>query len=132
MKKYTLAILIGGGLSAILGFMVFNFLPIVPPSEKYDVSIDPILVKDDMGTEMHVAIKNTGINSLTNVTIYYGGTAKPDVIPILLPGEKVSLSPPEGSDIKEVRVTANEGLDVIKPYRVPASAPFVGNSGYGG
>jgi len=112
--------------------MVFNFLPIVPPSEKYDVSIDPILVKDNMGTETHVTIKNTGMNSLTNVTIYYGGTARPDVIPILHPGEKVLLSPPEGSDIEEVRVTANEGLDVTKSYRVPASAPFVGNSGYGG
>jgi len=112
--------------------MVLTFLPIIPPSEKYDISVDPIIVKDDMGTEIHVAIKNTGMNTLTNVTVIYGGTAKSDVIPSLNPGEKISLSPPQGSDLSYVRVTTNEGIDITQPYRTPASAPFVGNSGFGG
>ena len=132
MNNRVLIAIIGGGISALVAFLVLTFLPIIPPSEKYDISVDPIIVKDDMGTEVHVAIKNTGINALTNVTVIYGGTAKSDVIPSLNPGEKISLSPPQGSDLSYVRVTTNEGIDVTQPYRTPASAPFVGNSGYGG
>ena len=132
MNNRVLTIIIGGGLSALGAFLVLTFLPIIPPSEKYDISLDPIIVKDDMGTEVHVAIKNTGMDPLTNVTVIYGGPTKPDIIPVLNPGEKISLSPPQGSDLNQVRVTSDQGIDVTQPYRTPASAPFVGNSGYGG
>jgi hypothetical protein len=132
LNNRILAIIIGGGVSALGAFLVLTFLPIIPPSEKYAISVDPIIVRDDMGTEIHVALKNTGIYALTNVTVMYGGATKPDVIPILNPGDKISLSPPQGGSLNQVRVTTNEGIDVIQPYRTPASAPFVGNSGYGG
>ena len=85
-----------------------------------------------MGTETHVTIKNTGTDTLTNIIVNYGGTAKPDVISKLDSGEKISLSPPVGSELKFVKVTADQGIDLTKPYRTPASASFVGNSGYGG
>ncbi len=96
------------------------------------MSVDPIIVKDDMGTETHVAIRNTGTNALTNIVVEYGGPTKPDVIPILNPGEKISLSPPDGSTLNEVQVTADQGINITKEYRTPASISFVGNSGYGG
>lgn len=126
-----LAIVIGGGLTAITVFLVFSFL-LSTPTQKYDISIDPIIVRDSMGTETHVSIKNTGMDALTNVKVDYGGTAKPDLIALLSPGEKISLSPPSGSDLTSVRVTTDQGIDVTKQYREPASAPFIGNSGYGG
>lgn len=85
-----------------------------------------------MGTETHVAIKNTGMNALTNIVVHYGGTAKSDIITTLNPGEKISLSPPEGSELEEVRVTTDQGINITKEYRTPVSASFVGNSGYGG
>ena len=85
-----------------------------------------------MGTETHVAIKNTGMNALTNIVIRYGGTAKSDIIPTLNPGEKISLSPQDGSELREVQVTTDQGINITKEYRTPASASFVGNSGYGG
>lgn len=85
-----------------------------------------------MGTETHVSIKNTGTDALTNIVVNYGGTAKPDVIPKLNPGEKISLSPPVGSELKVVRVTTDEGIEITKEYRTPTSLIFVGNSGYGG
>lgn len=132
MNNLSLTIIIGGGLSALVIFLVVTFVPIIPPSEKYDISVDPIIVKDDMGTEIHVAIKNIGMNPLTNVTVIYGGPTRPDIIPVLNPGEKISLSPPQGSDLNQVRVIADQGINVTQPYRTPASAPFVGNSGYGG
>ena len=102
------------------------------PMSKYSISVDPIIVKDEMGIETHVSIKNTGMSELTNIIVYYGGTAKSDIIPALAPGEKISLSPPEGSELVQVRVTTDQGIDITKEYRTPASASFVGNSGYGG
>ncbi len=132
MKKPILSIAIGGCFAAVTIFLVFSFLPIIPTSAKYNISIDPVIVKDEMGTETHVAIKNTGTNALTNVIVYYGGTAKPDVIAILNPGEKISLSPPDGSSLDVVHVTSDQGINMTQEYRTPTSVNFVGNSGYGG
>jgi len=131
LKAPILALVIGGGLTAITIFLVFNFL-VVTPTQKYDIAVDPILVKDSMGTETHVVIKNTGMDVLTNIRVDYGGTARPDVIPLLQPGEKISLSPPVGSDLTTVRVTTDQGINITQSYREPASVPFIGNSGYGG
>ncbi len=132
MKRSIITVAIGGGFAAVVAFLLLVFLPIIPTSEKYSLAVDPIIVQDAMGTETHVAIKNTGSSSLTNIVINYGGTAKPDIIPILEPGEKVSLSPPEGSKLDQVHITTNEGINMTKEYRTPTSADFVGNSGYGG
>ncbi len=122
----------GGGFAAVAIFFLVIFLPIIPISEKYSISVDPIIVKDEMGTETHVAIRNIGTDVLTHVVVYYGGSAKSDIIPTLSPGEKISLSPPEGSELNEVRITTDQGINITKEYRTPASASFVGNSGYGG
>ncbi|NHH97083.1 hypothetical protein DYY66_1352 [Candidatus Nitrosotalea sp. FS] len=132
MKKSILSIAMGGGFAAVAIFLLVIFLPIIPISEKYSISVDPIIVKDEMGTETHVAIRNTGTDALTHVVVYYGGSAKSDIIPTLNPGEKISLSPPEGSELNEVRITTDQGINITKEYRTPASASFVGNSGYGG
>ncbi|MGI0065231.1 MAG: hypothetical protein ACREA5_05480 [Nitrosotalea sp.] len=132
MKKSILSIIIGGCVAMITVFFLVILLPIIPISEKYSMSVDPIIVKDDMGTETHVAIRNTGTNALTNIVVVYGGDTKPDVIPILNPGEKISLSPPEGSPLNEVQVTDDQEINITKEYRTPASISFVGNSGFGG
>lgn len=132
MKKPFLSIVLGGGFAAVAIFFLAIFLPIIPISEKYSISVDPIIVKDEMGTETHVAIRNTGTDALTHVVVYYGGSAKSDIIPTLNPGEKISLSPPEGSELNVVRITTDQGINITKEYRTPASASFVGNSGYGG
>ena len=132
MKKPILSIAIGGCFAAVTIFLVFSFLPIIPTSAKYSISVDPVIVKDEMGTETHVSIKNTGTDVLTNVIVRYGGTAKPDVIAILNPGDKISLSPPDGSSLDVVRVTSDQGINMTQEYRTPTSANFVGNSGYGG
>lgn len=132
MKVSILIALVGVGFVATGIFLAFNFIPTLNTSEKFSVFVDPVIVKDSMGTETHVTIKNTGTNTLTNLTIHYGGSVKPEIIPILNPGEKISLSPPEGSNLEEIRVTSDEGINVTQPFRTPASANFVGNSGFGG
>ena len=131
MKTPILTIGLGAGVAGIAIILVFSFVWSTP-TQKYEISVDPIIVKDSMGTETHVTIKNIGYAALTNVKVDYGGTSKPDLIQILNPGDKIALSPPEGSDLTQVRVTADQGIDVTQQYREPASVPFVGNSGYGG
>lgn len=132
LKKPILLAAIWGSFVLITVFFLIILLPVIPISEKYSMSVDPIIIKDDMGTETHVAIRNTGTNALTNIVVEYGGATKPDVIPILNPGEKVSLSPPDGSVLNEVQVTTDQGINITKEYRTPASISFVGNSGFGG
>jgi hypothetical protein len=132
LKKPILSILMGIVLAAVGVYITVSFLPVISTSEKYNISVDPIIVTDHMGTETHVALRNTGKNTLTNVTVQYSGTTRSDIIPILNPGEKVSLSPPDASDLSNVRVTTDQGINVTKQYRTPTSVDFVGNSGYGG
>lgn len=124
LKKPFLVVVIGGGLSTLFIFLTFTFLPVISPTEKYSISVNPIMIKDDMGIETHVEIKNTGIDSLTNVKVDYGGTAKPDVILLLHPGEKITLSPPTGSNLEDVKVTTDQEIEVVEPYNIPVSTPF--------
>ncbi|WP_101478171.1 hypothetical protein [Candidatus Nitrosotalea bavarica] len=132
MKRSLFTLVLVGGFSAIIIFLVTSFLPLTITSEKYSILVDPIMIQDEMGTETHVTIKNTGTDTLTNIVVNYGEAVKPDVIPKLDSGEKISLSPPVGSDLKVVKVTTDEGIDITKVYRTPTSVSFVGNSGYGG
>jgi hypothetical protein len=39
------------------------------------------------------------------------------------PGEKIYLSPPEGSRLDVVEVTTNEGVNMTKEYRKPIKLP---------
>jgi len=41
------------------------------------------------------------------------------------------LSPPYGSDLGQVRVTADDGIDIAQSYRSPLNAPLIGNGGFG-
>jgi len=120
---------IGGGIVAVLVAATAFFASY--PAQDYAISVDPLLSKGPGGTYTHVTIKNTGKQPLTNVKIDYGGTTKPEFIPVLIPGEKIMLSPPDGSDLGQVRVTADDGIDIAQPYRSPLNAPLIGNGGFG-
>lgn len=93
------------------------------PTEEYAVFLDPFKDKQSLVTDTHVTVQNVGKAPLTNVKVEYGGTSKPDVIPVLKPGEKVILSPSAGSDLQEVTVTTDQGINVTKPYRTPINMP---------
>jgi hypothetical protein len=98
---------------------------------RYALSVDPVISKGDFGTYTHVIIKNTGRQPVTNVKVDYGSQAKPDLIPVINPGERIMLSPPDGSDLSQVRVTADGGIDIVEQYRSPTNAPMIGNGGFG-
>lgn len=120
MRKSFLAAICGG--VATVGIIVAMFI-IQGPTEEYAIFLDPFKDKQSLVTDTHVTVQNVGKEPLTNVKVDYGGTSKPDIIPMLKPGEKVILSPSAGSDLQEVTVTTDQGVNVTKPYRTPINMP---------
>ncbi|MCH2407274.1 MAG: hypothetical protein MK224_04865, partial [Candidatus Nitrosopelagicus sp.] len=84
--------------------------------------VDPTKEKQSLFLLARVTVQNTGSQSLTNITIYYGDGDK-DFIPTLKPGMTIILSPPEENSLQFVRVTADGGIDVYKAYREPIAMP---------
>lgn len=127
MRK-TLTIVVGAGLgAAIVAAVYVLFFANVP---EYALSISPIISEGQFGTYTHVVIKNTGRRPVTNLVVDYGNNTKPDVIPVLNPGDRILLSPPVGSNLSEVRVTTAEGIDIVKQYIRPPGGPLVGIRGF--
>ncbi|HUL51648.1 MAG TPA: hypothetical protein VLT10_00070 [Verrucomicrobiae bacterium] len=122
-------IYIGGGIAAISIVIVFVFLASTPTKD-FALFVDPVITKGGGSTDTHVTIKNVGRQPITHMIIDYGGQTSPDKISILDPGQRVVLSPPQGSDLNEVKVTADDGIDIVQPYRTPVSAPLIGNGGF--
>ena len=120
MKKSFLAAISGG---IVIVAIVVTIIIVRGPTEEYAVFLDPFKDKQSLVTDTHVTVQNVGREPLTNVKVDYGGTSKPDIIPMLKPGEKVILSPSTGSDLQEVTVTTDQGIHVTKPYRTPINMP---------
>jgi len=110
-----------GGIAIVA--IVVTVLIMQGPTEKYAIFLDPFKDKQSLVTDTHVTVQNVGKEALTNVVVYYGGSSKPDIIPILEPGERRILSPSAGSDLQEVTVTTDQGVNVTKPYRTPINMP---------
>jgi len=119
VKKVFLVAIVGG----ITVVAIVAILILQGPTEEYAVFLDPFKDKQTLVTDTHVTVQNVGRAPLTNVKVDYGGSSKPDIIPMLKPGEKVILSPSAGSDLQEVTVTTDQGIKVTKPYRTPISMP---------
>ncbi|MGI0087703.1 MAG: hypothetical protein ACREBI_07045 [Nitrosotalea sp.] len=127
MNKKLIAVAISAAI-VVIGSVYFLLLT---PSKEYALSVNPIISTGQFGTYTHVTIKNIGRQSVTNVRVDYGINTKPDLIPAINPGERIILSPPSGSDLLQVRVTADRGIDIVVPYNRPTSGPLVGIGGLG-
>jgi len=115
---------------AVTAIAVIIFVFVAPfPTQDYAVSVDPVVSTGDFGTYTHVIIKNTGRQPVTNVKVDYGSQVKPDLIPIIEPGDRIMLSPPDGSDLSQVKVTADNDINVVKLYRNLSGT--IGNSSSG-
>ena len=115
--KYSILVGIGAGITVAIIAVV---MMMQAPTEKYSISLDPFIDPQILVTNSHVTVQNTGQEPLTNVRVDYGDGSKPDILPILNPGEKVILSPPTDNSLQSVTVTTDQGISVTKPYR---SAP---------
>jgi hypothetical protein len=69
-----------------------------------------------------VMVQNTGGKPLTSVMVNFGD-GHVLALGTLTPGQKVILSPPSENSLQQVTVTADNGISVTKPYRVPPKMP---------
>lgn len=91
------------------------------PTKDYSIDVDAIKDEQSLFVNARITLTNTGRQPLTNVVVYYGNRS--ESIKMINPGEKIYLSPPEGSRLDIVEVTAKEGIKVTKEYRKPIKLP---------
>ena len=93
----------------------------ITPTKDYSIDVDAMKDEQSLFVNARITLTNTGREPLTNIVVYYGNRS--EVIKMINPGEKIYLSPPEGSRLDKVKVTANEGINVTKEYRRPIKLP---------
>ena len=93
----------------------------IMPTRDYSIDVDAMKDEQSLFVNARIVLTNTGRQPLTDVVVYYGN--RNEVIKMINPGEKIYLSPPEGSRLDVVEVTANEGINMTKEYRKPIKLP---------
>jgi hypothetical protein len=103
--------------AALLTIVLISIIP----TKDYSIDVDAMKDEQSLFVNARIVLTNTGRQPLTDVVVYYGN--RNEVIKMINPGEKIYLSPPEGSRLDKVEVTANEGIKVTKDYRRPIKLP---------
>ena len=103
--------------AAIITILIISIMP----TRDYSIEVDAMKDEQSLFVNARIVLTNTGKQPLTDVVVYYGN--RNDVIKIINPGEKIYLSPPQGSRLDVVEVTANEGINISKEYRKPIKLP---------
>jgi hypothetical protein len=116
-----LLVIMAAGLGTVTAIMVGLFLFSTIPTENYSLDVDPMKDEQSLFINARVVLTNTGKLPVTNLLVDYGSTT--ESVSRLDPGQKVSLSPPSGSNLDKVIVSTNEGLNVTKDYRKPLKLP---------
>lgn len=123
VSQYQFFIIIG--VAAIIGIGAIISLSLSKglfSSQDYEVDVDPFKDPQNLFVTARVMVQNIGAKPLTNVIVNYGDG---DVLNLgtLTPGQKVILSPPSENSLSQVKVTADNGISVTKPYRIPPKIP---------
>jgi hypothetical protein len=116
-----LMVIMAAGLGTVSAIMVGLFLLSTIPTKNYSLDVDPMKDEQSLFINARVVLTNTGKLPLTNMLVDYGSTT--ESVSRLDPGQKMSLSPPSGSNLDKVVVSTNEGLNVTKEYRKPIKLP---------
>ena len=103
--------------AAIITILIISIMP----TKDYSIDVDAMKDEQSLFVNARIVLTNTGRQPLTDVVVYYGN--RNEVIKMINPGEKIYLSPPEGSRLDVVEVTANEGINMTKEYRKPIKLP---------
>lgn len=110
------------GIVVVGGVTAFSLTKGTFSTEDYAVDVDPFKDPQNLFVTARVMIQNTGGKPLTNVLVNFG-EGHLQVLGTLEPGQKVILSPPAENSLQQVTVTADNGISVTKPYRVPPKMP---------
>jgi len=103
--------------AAIITILIISIMP----TRDYSIEVDAMKDEQSLFVNARIVLTNTGRQPLTDVVVYYGN--RNEVIKMINPGEKIYLSPPEGSRLDVVEVTTNEGVNMTKEYRKPIKLP---------
>lgn len=103
--------------AAIITILIISIIP----TKDYSIEVDAMKDEQSLFVNARIVLTNTGRQPLTDVVVYYGN--RNEVIKMINPGEKIYLSPPEGSRLDVVEVTTNEGVNMTKEYRKPIKLP---------
>lgn len=116
-----LVVIMAAGLGTVSAIMVGLILLSTIPTENYSLDVDPMKDEQSLFVNARVVLTNTGKMPLTNLRVDYGSTT--ESVSRLDPGQKMSLSPPSGSNLNTVVVSTSEGINVTKDYRKPIKLP---------
>ena len=91
-------------------------------TQDYEVDLDPFKDPQNLFVTARVMVQNIGAKPLTNVVVNFGDG---DVLALgtMTPGQKIILSPPQDNSLVQVKLTADNGISVTKPYRIPPKMP---------
>jgi hypothetical protein len=116
-----LTIIMVAAVIALAATLITILIISIMPTRDYSIEVDAMKDEQSLFVNARIVLTNTGRQPLTDVVVYYGN--RNEVIKMINPGEKIYLSPPEGSRLDVVEVTANEGINMTKEYRKPIKLP---------
>lgn len=87
----------------------------------YSLEIDAMREDQSLFTNSRIIVSNVGKLPVTNIFVDYG--INNETILNINPGEKISLSPPEGSNLNLVKIVADNGINITSGYRTPIKMP---------
>lgn len=111
------AAVLGIAVVAIVSYLMLTNIA----REDYSLGVDAMKDEQFLFINTRIILANTGKLPLTHIHVDYG--SKNETINMINPGEKIELSPPEGSDLNVVRITADHGINITKDYRKPIKLP---------
>ena len=119
MRVAVIAAIAGGIVAVALIALYASTIP----TKDYSLSVDAMKDEQSLFTNARVVLTNTGRLALTNVVIDYGNGTEAETVGSIAPGDKVIRSPPEGTPLDSVTVTADNGINVVQDYRRPIKLP---------
>lgn len=116
--RTVIAVVAGGGIVAAA--LIAMFASSVP-TQDYSLDVDALKDEQSLFTNARVVLTNNGRLPVTNVVVDYGD--REEKVDMMRPGQKMSFSPPEGTRLDFVTVTADNGISIVKEYRAPIKLP---------
>ena len=127
MQLYSV---VGIGAAAAVGVAILAmFLSLQQYStEEYALDVDAFRDQADLIGFSRVILTNIGHSTLTNIVVDFGDHR--ETLPKLTPGQKVLISPKDGTQPDHVTVTADNGIHITKQFRSAPKAPgMIGGMG---